>query len=504
MVISPQKIVNNLIRRVPENRRLILDAVVPFKIIESSDFSIEGLELRGNSQLSKRFDVNLESGNSAIRTTASSNYILRDLETHHFNNDGVYIGNGSNSNPSQFIADNNVRIHNVRSHHNTRIAMMFAQARHVHVSSSTMEKSGLNGDDDTANEDYPGLPPMAGVDVEPNTVPLTVTFGTGAQARTYQAEKVNNPDFPDQLLVSLRKNSGNVNMKPVDKMTGHISFENCLFSGNVGRMFQSSLKDENTVPLTEDIAIRHSIFRSSGRETAVTFGLITRNGVVQFNDLELGPGSLSWAHNLGSALHITNQNEHASLIFTNNYLSSSSFITNEWGRQPLVVSNNIFESIHPNNFLAKLARPQDFAFIRVSQNPKAIFHRNTLILSPGLLPATNSSGGPVFQFQFFGRLASENQYQSSSPLPQGDTRKFLISYGRSTSPKRRAEYRNENFSPEFAPQFSPNGDCLWDSTQVTTPTALELPKTWLCRTPPLDQSITTILEYKPYLPDSIE
>lgn len=492
LIISPRRIVNGTVQPVPEReaRVLMLDSVVPFKFDLAEEFSLEGLEIRGNSQLSRRNNLLLESGNSAVRTTASGNYILRDLEVHHFNNDGIYIGNGANRGSPIFIADNGVRIHNIYSHHNTRIALMIAQVRNLMVSLARLEKSGLNGDNDQQNPAYPGNLPMAGVDVEPNTVPLSVTFGVGPNAKTYNSEtrqiQINNTNVTQ---VVLRKNDGIHYMIPVDKITGNVSFENCLFNKNIGRAFQSSLKKENAVPLTENISIRSSVFRASGLEQETSFGLITRNGVVQFNDMELGPGNLSWGHNLGYSVGISNQNEHASMTFSSNFVSSSGSLTNEWGRQPLWITDNIFESTHSTGYLNSLQSPNLFSFIRVNPNPKLIFQGNTVRLSPSLL---SSNAGVMLIFA--GRQVSDNRYQLSRNLESPTNLKFQISYGRATAPRRRAEYRNESYSAEFTPQFRSDGGCLWDEEQNPS-ASFKLPAGWLC------QPLST---YNPVLPRSVE
>lgn len=463
-----------------------MDAIVPFRITQSSDFSIEGLELNGNSQDAARNDLTRESRGSAIRTHAAASYVLRDLNVHHFANDGIYIGNGSNDDTTQFIADSNIEIRDVALHNNTRIALMIAQARNVRVTHSRFEASGLNGENNGENPYYPGLLPRSGVDVEPNTVPFKASFGINESKRTYEAERSNGK-------VKLKKNSGTVEKLPVNVVTGNITFENCLFRANQGRAFMSPLKEDSAVPLTETIKVLYSVVRSADQEKeSESFTLVTRNGLVAHNDMKLS-GNLVWGHNLGSATTISNQNEHASLAFIGNYVASRSTATNRYGRQPLLVLGNTFDEL-PGDDASQNAP----TFIQIYPNPKAIFTQNVVTLSRPFRsdPAVKVSG----------RLVSENTFLLRNPPNQAIKPPIRLEFGKSSSPSSRSEVLRSSFSDSFTTD-DPNGtQCLWsdqqnDSVNLKTDA---LGQDQLCQPAPPGKDLWELPTYSPLLPPYYE
>lgn len=406
--------------------RLNVDAIIPLRFNHVSNFTVEGLEFDGNSARTKRSDPRMEGQGSAIRTHDAQGYLLNDLVVHHMTYDGIYIGNGSTTASStQFIADRNVRIHRLISRNNTRIALMVAQANGMMVSMSTLSRSGMNGAGEVGleNPDFPRLDPAAGVDVEPNTVMKSVKYGN----RVYQAEMCSaavqaeskGKACASNFHVVLRKYTGIESLPPVDILSGNIAFENCLFNQNLGRMFQSALKAESVVPLTENITVRNSIFRpqpapSASRAAELlrtdNFGLITRNAVIDGNDMDFGYGRLQLSH--GTDIY-SSQTPHASLRFEHNLVRSSGAIDDEGAFHPMWIRDNVFESTHPSDFpqifssaFNETTRPT-WRFINVQYNPRAIFANNQVSFSEGLSRAT------ARPFRILGRKVYGNSYSAT-------------------------------------------------------------------------------------------
>jgi hypothetical protein len=156
--------------------------VVPFYVLNSSNFTIEGFMLNGNVQDTTRDAGVVEDAGagSGIVTSRSSDYTLADLYIHHFQADGIMVGAGylglnsgwtTSSSTVYRLADRNVTIKNVTSTNNARDDLSIIQAYGVMVEDSTFADAGRTAaTTGTASKigAYRWHPPGAGVDVEPD------------------------------------------------------------------------------------------------------------------------------------------------------------------------------------------------------------------------------------------------------------------------------------------------------------------------------------------------
>jgi hypothetical protein len=163
------------------------NGVVPFRFVDSSGFTVAGFELDGNvDQMTRDADVIETSSagtqNAGILTFRSSNYVLKDLNIHHFHTDGLLLGFDP-------IADRNVYLDSVQSRNNGRNALSILQMKGATILNSQFANSGRTGP-------YGFHMPAAGVDIEPE---FTVVSSPAA-----------------------------------DVNTGDIYFKQCTFSENIG------------------------------------------------------------------------------------------------------------------------------------------------------------------------------------------------------------------------------------------------------------------------------
>ena len=144
------------------------NGVIPFEMVNSSDFVIEGFELNGNVDRMSRDSGVGEGSNAGILTTNCSRYTIQDVYVHHFPTDGITLGGNSE------IADRDAVVRRVIAAHNARQGLSIIQVRGATVSGSTFK---LTGRTDGA---YGNHAPSAGVDVEPVRAPPEEDLKTGA------------------------------------------------------------------------------------------------------------------------------------------------------------------------------------------------------------------------------------------------------------------------------------------------------------------------------------
>ena len=241
--------------------------LTPFFMIDSSDFTIEGFVLDGNVGRMTRDPRSLEDASAGIMTRRCSRYLLRDLEIHHFSGDAVLIGWLDFD--DDFRADRDVRIENVRGHHNGRVGLVLG-----HVRGAWIVRSSFN---DTGRTDgaFPPFAPVAGMDIEPD-------FGVE---------------------------------DGVDVPAGEIYFIDSEFSGSKGPDFHAIFpKRVDTVVVSGS-----TIVSALDTESAYSFVLGTKTGVVERStiDLRSGAGVLLGAWN-EDALPLIE-----SVVYANNLLRLS-------------------------------------------------------------------------------------------------------------------------------------------------------------------------------------
>ena len=142
------------------------NAVIPFDMIASSGFRIEGFEIYGNVDKMRREIGVVESPGFGIRTSECSRYILRNLHVHHCQTDGILLGAAHKADRDALVAD-------VTSTNNARQGLTIGMLRGAIVVDSVFRDTGSTGGS------YGNHAPAAGVDVEPNFLPPTVDVATG-------------------------------------------------------------------------------------------------------------------------------------------------------------------------------------------------------------------------------------------------------------------------------------------------------------------------------------
>jgi hypothetical protein len=142
------------------------NGVVPFEMIDSSGFRIEGFELDGNVDEMRRDSGIAEGDNAGILTTNCRDYTVQDVNVHHFHTDGIKLGGNSS------IADQNALLVNVTSSNNGRQGLSIIQVRGAVIRDSVFRDNGRTGA-------YGMHEPGAGVDVEPNRTTPQVDIRTG-------------------------------------------------------------------------------------------------------------------------------------------------------------------------------------------------------------------------------------------------------------------------------------------------------------------------------------
>jgi hypothetical protein len=133
--------------------------VIPFYIEASTDWTLEGIELYGQADLSTRDPEVVEGLGYGLRTTDCANYTIRDVRVHHFQTDGLCLGKAARNQ-----ADRYVTLDNIRAYCNGRNNLSIIHARDVNLTGAWLESAGRTGGR------YGGHAPEAGLDIEPNRV----------------------------------------------------------------------------------------------------------------------------------------------------------------------------------------------------------------------------------------------------------------------------------------------------------------------------------------------
>lgn len=185
-------------RRVKDNGANSFENIVcPLIVSNSTNVTIEGLELDGNVDLMTKDAGVGESVNHGLRIQSSVNVHLANLFVHHFATDGVYI---ATSNATPGVACQNLTAVNVRSYYNARQGMSVIQLHNGTFENCEFSFTGKTSTNGDTVGGYGFHPPRHGVDVEPNR-------GEG----------------------------------DIDVLTGDLHFNNCKFIGNAGSTIGSAL-----------------------------------------------------------------------------------------------------------------------------------------------------------------------------------------------------------------------------------------------------------------------
>ncbi|HWQ52177.1 MAG TPA: glycosyl hydrolase family 28-related protein [Bryobacteraceae bacterium] len=206
--------------------------VIPFEVLNSSNFKIVGFELDGNVDEMSRDPGVVEGGNAGILTTNCKNYSIENVNVHHFHTDGITLGGNS------VVADQGAVLRNVTASNNARQGLSIVQLRTGTILNSQFLNTGRTGGS------YGHHEPAAGVDVEPERVP--------------PAE---------------------------DARTGLLTFDGCRFEENVGSQFISAWPER-----VEMISVTNSRIKATSSDSSpVAFLNAPATGIVSGNTFDLGP-----------------------------------------------------------------------------------------------------------------------------------------------------------------------------------------------------------------------
>jgi hypothetical protein len=270
--------------------------VIPFEMIHCSNFQIEGFELTGNVDAMRRDPGINESYAHGIATTYCSHYVIRDVNVHHFQTDGIYLGRGITeadaASGKPHVADRDATLLNVRSSHNARQGLSVLQLRDGLFLDCAFSYSGVTGP-------YGAHAPAAGVDVEPSVI-----------------------------------------VPAVDVNTGGLDFVNCSFEENLGYEFTTYFPD-----FVDDVSVHGCAVRTSLADSGKAFsGAAYLNsasvGLTEACQFDLPNGSVILLETPSTQRHSAIQ----SLVFRDNEvnLSKAASLSSVAVRQvPLTFEGNI-------------------------------------------------------------------------------------------------------------------------------------------------------------------
>lgn len=129
-------------------------SVCPFKMDTCSNFKILGIEIDGNVDQMTRAVSTVSTSVAGIITKSCRNYVIQDVEVHHFHTDGIMLG------ISNETADTGVVLNNVSSHHHARDALTIIQLRYGTIKNCTFTFAGNTGGS------YAKHSPAAGTNIE--------------------------------------------------------------------------------------------------------------------------------------------------------------------------------------------------------------------------------------------------------------------------------------------------------------------------------------------------
>lgn len=136
-------------------------AVLPIKILNCKNVSIENLEINGSVNETTRDKGVVEGNGYLIMISQSDNVYLHNLNLHHAQTDGLLIRGGDQ--PST-----NIRAVNIISSNNARQGMSISSLDSATFDSCKFINTGITGGN------YGNHGPSAGVDIEPNSAKQTV------------------------------------------------------------------------------------------------------------------------------------------------------------------------------------------------------------------------------------------------------------------------------------------------------------------------------------------
>jgi polygalacturonase len=224
------------------------NAIVPLLIYQCKNVIIKGIEFNGNVNKMKRDAGVIEGGGNLIMIMESKNVKISNVNTHHAQKDGIYIG--GEKKPSF-----NVSLDNVISANNARQGMSITNLIGGNITNSKFINTGIT--DGTYGYHWPA----AGVDIEP----LKITQ----------------------------------NLK-----TSDITFTNCVFSGNVGGQFDcTSPKTTSNVKL-----VKCTIKQNLNSNYKYTMILSADSVIVDNCNIDCGTGDVyaKWMNRPGSNVEIKN------------------------------------------------------------------------------------------------------------------------------------------------------------------------------------------------------
>ena len=163
------------------------DGVTPFQIANANNFSISGIELNGNNQLTTKPDdqgcstgtcsVFVAEGNSyGIYIQTSNTYVLNNLDVHNFGTDGLAVGEAIDS----AHWDSGATVTGVASHHNGRDGLSIFQLKNSSFNRCRLSDNGKPCQVDSMGNWICGKAAYAGeagVDIEPNNAGAIVVDG---------------------------------------------------------------------------------------------------------------------------------------------------------------------------------------------------------------------------------------------------------------------------------------------------------------------------------------
>jgi hypothetical protein len=207
-------------------------SVIPFEMVDSSGFHISGFDINGNVDKMSRDAGVVEGSMAGILTTNCRDYVISDVNVHHFAADGITLGGNS------LVADQHVELRNVTSTNNARQGLSVIQVRKAEILNSVFSFNGRTGK-------YGIHSPAAGVNVQALRRP------------------------PEE-----------------DAYTGLLSFENCRFEENIGPQFISAWPEG-----VDSVSVKNSFVRAIGGDTSGTaFMNAPQEGVTSANTFELSAG----------------------------------------------------------------------------------------------------------------------------------------------------------------------------------------------------------------------
>ena len=207
-------------------------SVIPFEMIDSTGFRISGFDINGNVNMMSRDPGVVEGSMAGILTTNCKDYLISNVNVHHFATDGITLGGNS------LVADQQVELRNVTSTYNARQGLSIIQVRHAAIINSAFSFNGRTGQ-------YGIHAPAAGVNVQALRRP------------------------PEE-----------------DVYTGLVTFDNCRFEENIGPQFISAWPEG-----VDSVTVKTSFIKATGGDTSGTaFMNAPRTGVTSSNTFEISAG----------------------------------------------------------------------------------------------------------------------------------------------------------------------------------------------------------------------